>query len=449
MTITTPDRMTTTGMTTGLPLPAGDRVELPPPAIGTGPLAHQIYIARQRIVTPDGDTFGYELLYRDGPDTRSFFDDPDEATQRVIERLLLHWGMERSIGGHFGLINASPSLIRSGLHRSMPAEGVLFELREDEPYDDDMVAALETARREGYHVAIENVTTVAQLERSNLFPLVSMVKVPVSTLSTTDAQRIVQFVRAHRPEVMLVAERIETAEQRSVVGEIGFDLFQGYFIDEPELMARPSRPADSTAAMALLALTGSTAAPRDEVDMEGLQLVVSTDPSLAYRVLAMVNSCAFGLDREVDSLDHALRLLGIAQIRHLATLLAVSATDAIDEALLERGVARARLAELVTGGGSAGRGGSLACLLSVTDSMYAGTLTELVADLPMSHDVTAGMLDEQGEIGEIIRIATACENADWDRLEASAPGRGDRLRVLHEQAVAWAQTVRHQVRTSL
>lgn len=430
-----------------LTLPTGPPIDHADPTPGAAPA--EIHLARQPIVNRDGETFGYELLYRDGPHTATRFDDPDEATQRVIERLLLHWGMEHSIGERFGLINASPSLVRSGLHRSMPAEGILFELRESEPYDDETVAAIERARREGYHFAIEAVTSVGDLERSRLLPLVSMVKVPVSVISSAAAQRIAQHVRACHPRALLVAERIETADQHTVADEIGFDLFQGYLLGEPELLTRPNRPADAGAANALLEATGSTSQPRSDVDVATVVRIVRADPSLAYRVLAMVNSCAFGLDRQVDSLDHAISTLGVDQIRHLATLLAVSSTTGFDEAMVERGIARARLAELVTGGGPAGQAASTACLLSVTDAIYSSPMADLLADLPVSSDIDDALTTWQGDVGEILLIAFACESGDWEELEARMPGHGDRLMLLHGQAIDWARELRRSLHASI
>jgi hypothetical protein len=98
-------------------------------------MTRTIFIARQPILDRGGQTFGYELLYRDGLEGESTFDDPDDAAREVMERVLLHWGMERIIEDHFGLINASPSLVVSGLHRSMPPEGIIFEIVEVEPLD--------------------------------------------------------------------------------------------------------------------------------------------------------------------------------------------------------------------------------------------------------------------------------------------------------------------------
>ena len=105
-----------------------------------------MFLGRQRVVDSDRSLFGFELLYRGGPDRSTSFDDPDAATRRVMERVLLQWGMEQVVGDRFGLVNASASLVRRGLHRAMPPEGMILEMREPEPFDDATVTALQEAR---------------------------------------------------------------------------------------------------------------------------------------------------------------------------------------------------------------------------------------------------------------------------------------------------------------
>ncbi len=74
-------------------------------------MTSDLFIARQPIYDGDRHTFGYELLYRAGPESLAAIDDPDAATKEVMQRAVLDWGMERIIGEHFGFINASPGLV--------------------------------------------------------------------------------------------------------------------------------------------------------------------------------------------------------------------------------------------------------------------------------------------------------------------------------------------------
>jgi EAL and modified HD-GYP domain-containing signal transduction protein len=70
-------------------------------------MTSEVFLGRQQIVDAEREIFGYELLYRGGPDSVTAFDDPDAATRCVMERVFLQWGMERVVGDRFGLVNAS------------------------------------------------------------------------------------------------------------------------------------------------------------------------------------------------------------------------------------------------------------------------------------------------------------------------------------------------------
>ncbi len=49
-----------------------------------------------------------------------------------------------------------------------------------------------------------------------------------------------------------------------------------------------------------------------------VQSLIAQDPTLTAKLLALANSAAFGLPRKVDTLDNAMRLVGLSRIRTLA-----------------------------------------------------------------------------------------------------------------------------------
>lgn len=398
-------------------------------------MANDIFLGRQPILDRDRRTFGYELLYRDGPDRATFFDDPDDATRGVMERALLHWGMEQIIGDRFGFINASPSLIFSGFHLAMPPEGIIFEISARESFDAPTLTALQAARGAGYHFALDNVMTAEQLEGSRLLHHVSIVKVQL-TDADQDLARIVEVVRNEVPGALLAAERVETLDDFDRCNAIGFDLFQGYFFSQPEVLRRSARPASSISALALMAEM-----QKSDVGIERTEELVGSDPSLAYRLLSVVNSSAFGLDRRVDSIRHAIVLLGLNQIRHLAALVALSSTDAANETLIHIGTVRARLASSL----SSDRDKSSAFtvgLLSITDAIFQTPMEELVSELPISDDIAAALVDESGVLGETLRAVKACENADLDVLATLNRGNAEDLLKDYGDAIQWADRLR-------
>lgn len=391
----------------------------------------EVFLGRQQIVDAEREVFGYELLYRDGPDGATTIDDPDARTHRVMERVFLQWGMEHVVGDRFGLINASAGLIVRGLHEAMPAEGVIIEIREHEPFAGDTLEALRRARMNGYHFALDNASRLGDLEYSELLPLASIIKIELTKAHHAELDRLLAVARERSPGVLVVAQKVETLEEFNRCVDHGFDLFQGYHLGEPELLRRPARPARAASAAELQrALT-------DDIDIAEVDAAVSSDPSLTFRLLAAVNANAFGLDRRVGSIGDAIALLGIGKLRCLADLLA-SSTDTFDDtgaaAHLELGVARAHMAAALLDETADRSRGVTAALLSVTDRLYGTPLAELLDELPMDDLTVDAVLHGHGRVGEVLDIIRACEVGDHRALEGLAPGRGDELLTIHERA---------------
>ncbi|MDJ0767443.1 MAG: HDOD domain-containing protein [Ilumatobacter sp.] len=399
-----------------------------------------IFIARQPILDVDQRTFGYELLYRSGPDEVAFFEDPDEATQAVIERAYLHWGMERLIGDRFGMINASARLLRSGVYRALPPEGIIIELREDEPFDDETLDALLRARRDGYHIGLDNVGGIADLERSTALAHASMVKVDLRYADEAELPQMVDFARRRVSGVMMTAEKVQTVDQYRLCVGAGFDLFQGHFFAKPDVLKRSARPANAAAVVALL-----SEIQRHDIDIDRIEALVGSDATLAYRLLSVVNSSAFGLDRRVDSLRHAIVLLGVNQVRQMAMLLALSATNNSSEELLVLGATRAKLLSKLVADSELASSAFTVGVLSVTDALYNTPMTRLIADLPVTDQIEAALVAGEGELGRLLSVAKACEEADGDRISSLLPGKLEDTRVAYGEAAHWANALRNQI----
>lgn len=402
----------------------------------------EVFIGRQPIIDRDHRTFGYELLYRDAADAQVLFDDPDDATRCVMQRAMLDWGMERIIGNRFGFINASAHLIVNGMHRVLPPEGIIIEITEHGGESDTEIEALFRAKRDGYHFALDNVRTEDELRRSRLAQIVSLVKVEMMDNTPTEVERIAAWVRSELPGTLLVAEKVETHGQFTTAFDLNYDLFEGHYFARPEILSKAARPSNVTSTLMLL-----SELQRADVGVDRVEELVGSDPSLAYRLLTVVNSSAFGLDRRVESLRHAIVLLGIGQVRNLAALIALSSSKNVNEELIAAGVIRARTASSIATNDEARNAAFTVGLLSVTDSLYHTPMDELLKELPVSPEISAALLDRTGPYAQMLEIALACESADLARLNELAPGQIERVQQAYADAIRWADEFRGQVLT--
>lgn len=403
-------------------------------------MSNDIFLARQPILDEDRKTFGYELLYRSNSGDSASFVDADQATRSVVEHTLLDWGIDRLVGQRFGFINSGPEIFSSGLYQALPPEGIVIEVRATAPVDEDMYDAILQARRNGYHIALDFVTSLAIAKASPVINCASMLKVDISTTAPDEVGQILDYALDINPNMKFIAEKVESHAEFEDSRAAGFHLFQGYFFAKPQVLTRQARPANAATAMALLAEV-----QKSDINIAEIEQLVGSDPTLAFRLLAVVNACAFGLRRRVNSLRQAIVLLGIKQVRNLAMLLTMSATENASGELITLGASRARLARSLTAADDMRDAAFTVGLLSVTDTLYGTPMDELMQELPVEPEIADALLDGSGPLGRTLNIVLACERGDLAHLTELVGDHIGDLLGLHAEAIEWADTLRGEL----
>ncbi|WP_051259063.1 HDOD domain-containing protein [Chitinibacter tainanensis] len=189
---------------------------------------------------------------------------------------------------------------------------------------------------------------------------------------------------------------------------------------------QPAKPA-------LLELIGLISA---DADTPKLEKVFAHAPELTFRLLRLVNSVGLRARVEIQSIRHAITVLGRTQLeRWVQTLLYAehSADGQGMSPLLIAALLRARrLANwaehrwLDCPPDSA----FLLGMLSLLDQLLAQPMAELLEPLPLSPKLRAALLDGQGELGLALQQVRVMENAQAEQLWAIHP---------HDQAELWVR----------
>lgn len=399
-----------------------------------------VFLGRQPIFDRNRRTYAYELLYRNDNRNVAFFSDPDDATRRVLEVAMLEWGFDRVIGDRFGFINVEAGVLHSGLLDLLPVERAVIELVETIDFDADVVASVRTAHDRGLRFALDDLTGLDRPGITDLAGLVEFVKIDLAVVPTDELGELVDRVKATFVGAQLLAEKVEEPAQFRHAIELGFDLFQGYFFAKPEVLKRNERPANLAAAVQLLA-----EANQPNVDLDRIEQLIASDPTLAYGLLKVVNSSSYGLTVHVQSIRHAIVMLGISQVRQLAMLLTMAgSSQGVSDELVVLAATRARMAAHLAGDDSElANGAFTAGLLSVIDAVFQSSMLELLADLPLPAPVRRALLDGTGPIGNLLAAVYAFERADTAALERLRPDDdGGQLRDAFGEGAEWAEGFR-------
>jgi c-di-GMP phosphodiesterase len=407
-------------------------------------MSTNVFLGRQPIFDRQRRTYAYELLYRNGTENVAFFSNPDDATRGVLELAMLEWGFDRVVGDRFGFINAAAGILQSGILDILPADRTVIELDETMSFDSSTMAAIRAARSSGLRFALDDVITLDRSGLEDLSPMIDFVKVDLLGIEQQSLGELVHSIREMFPTAQLLAEKVEEPAQFDAALTLGFDLFQGYFFAKPEMMGRSERPANIGSAVQLLAEVNQT-----QIDLDKIESLISADPTLAYSLLRLVNSSSYGLTVHVKSIRHAIVMLGLSQVRHLAVLLTMAnSSQGVNEELIVLAATRAKMAGALAGDDTdLANMAFTAGLLSVIDAVFHCPMIELVADLPLPNDVRRALLDGTGPVGNVLAAVYAFERADVAALERLRPDEGLAVRDAFGQGAAWAETLRQELAT--
>jgi c-di-GMP-related signal transduction protein len=408
------------------------------------PARDSVHVARQPILAADGSLHGWELLFRD-PYGAPAWADPDRATAQVLVSAFLEIGPARLVGDRPAFINVGDSFLLSRLAQVLPPDGVVLEILEDVRAEPGIIAVAEHLVQAGYRLALDDFT----FEEGNeeLLRLADYVKVDVLAMPTEDLPRLLGIVHAHG--ALAVAEKIETAEMYEYCQVLGFDLFQGYWLSHPEPQGSRVLSPTRIACMRLLSVLLHEAPDLDEIDD-----ILSGDPALTLRVLRMANSASLALRHPVESVRHAVTLVGPGTLASWIILMMLAAGDEAGAAgsatpgpagiaaydLLVRARMCAVLAD-TNGRAVSGRRTvpSSAAFLAGVLSGLAETLgvpaEELLAQVNVSDEVAAALTGHSGHVGEALR---AVEEYLGNRVEQFGT-RLPEVRGAYLDAIGWSE----------
>ena len=307
--------------------------------------------------------------------------------------------------------------------------------------DDAITAAVRDLKDRGYIIALDDF-----VYHEDLRPLVEMadiIKLDVQELGCERLEEHLHLLKQY--PLKLLAEKVETPEMFEYCSSLGFDYYQGYFLCRPRILHGKRLPANRLNAMRMMAKLRS-----QELDIQGLEQLISHDPALSYRMLRYINSAAFSLRKNIQSIRHAIIYLGEKEIRRWATLIALAGIDDKPDALVNTSLIRARMCDLLTALDSPQQRDSafVVGLFSTLDAMMDQPLDVVIEALPLSPDIVAALLHREGPYARVLEITLAYERGDWDTLERLT-GSGNSVSTVYLEALGWAEETSRRVHSSV
>ena len=401
-----------------------------------------VFVARQPIFDNSAKVFGYELLYRSSLENRFGAVDGEHASLSVLSNSAFVFGLEELAGSGRAFVNFTRSLLVNGYARVLPPDRLVVEILETIEVDDEVRAACESLKSDGYLIALDDYDPKGPTR--HLVDLADIVKIDFMVHRERFARQRVAYPLRRRG-VTLLAEKVETAEDARQARQLGYTYTQGYYFARPEISVGSRSSGLKPYRLQLLRALNEA-----DPDLRAIEELLRYDPALSYQILRYLNSAAFGLRSRVSSIRQAVNLLGQAGLRTWATvvILADAGSDRPLE-LIVSSVVRGRFCDLAGEaiGLSARRHElSMLGLFSLIDVIVGRPLEETIKAVKLPHDVAAALLGEPGVLTTLLNLARAYERADWEAVEslvAEAGLQAADVPAMYLEAVAWGNRGQH------
>jgi len=392
----------------------------------------EVFSTRRPIFDRDKKAYGYELLFRCG------FEDYYNSlgVQHDSLDLMAFVNFGELANGKKGLATFTRSLLLRDLPTVLPKETVLVGIPADIDVDQEVFAACERLASAGYELVLNDLPPDGM--DSPLIRLASIVRMDFRETSPEQGPETCR--RLADRGIAALARKVDTTGQFDRAVEAGFGYFQGNFFAKPVIRDSGDLAGNELSYARLLVEVN-----RPEVSIGDLASIIRGDPLMTFHLLKFINSAWFGVRCVVNSVQHALVLIGPKETRRWASMLVIrNLGQGKPPELLLRSLIRAKAAEAIAPLANMRQHTPelfLLGLFSSIDAMLNRPLEELLKDLPVDEKITGALLGRAGPFRNVLDLILCYEEGNWDSLTGLAHRLGldeQALPPQFAQAMKWA-----------
>jgi len=350
------------------------------------------FVSRRPIYSRSTEVFAYELL--SGSD--------------VLDRAIL----ETLIGESLAFVTIPKVFILQDCWRTLPKQKVVLEAPGDLELNGDVVSALTAMKQSGYAISLADFDYSE--EKRGLVELADYLNIDFARRQRDEIAG--QLLKLKPSSAKTIATRLETHEALDTATALGFDYFRGSCFNAPKLSVPPRVPINR---LSTLQLTLKLQEP--DLSTAELEKIVSQDLAISYKLLHYVNSAALSLTRTIESIRHAIQMVGTERIRAWASLLLLSKLDDKPAELMITVFVRAKMAQRLAFAQRAANPDTfyMVGLFSGVDTLLNVPMSEAIQLLPFAKPVREALLHHDGPLGHVLKCVLAYEAGDWNEVRAA------------------------------
>jgi EAL and modified HD-GYP domain-containing signal transduction protein len=372
--------------------------------------ADNFFLARQPILNRGQRLVAYELLFRDARQrNEADVTDDAEATATVIAHAS-ELGMGQVVGDQMAFVNVDAVGLMSDFIRFLPNDKVILEILETVKATPEVMDRVRELKQAGFKFALDDVIGHSE-DVQKLQPLCDVIKVDIKDMQPGTLQALARVLK--NPKQKLLAEKVETIEEFQQCMELGFEYFQGYYFARPVILSGKKISPSQRSVLHLLDLLNTDATSQE------IERSVKHDALITLNLLRLVNTPAVGARYRINSVGHALMVLGRRQLqRWLQILLYVKngGTQEFTSPLLQLATTRGKTMELMVEHLRPGQRvsadiGFTVGVMSLMDTLFSIHMRDVLDSVNVLDEVRAALLHRSGDYGSMLNLIEHIEKA--------------------------------------
>lgn len=336
-------------------------------------------------------------------------------------------------------LRAPATLLLEDAFAFLPARNTSLIVTVEDLTDEAVYAAVKVLRKAGYGILLRGVDMKA------LNPKQLILSTAIEVYFDPDnfaSQARIYGVLKNSP-IRMVARKVSNWQEYDACGTLGLQSFAGEFYLTPRAVMSGTQGLNPSQVMLLQLME----LVRNNADIHQIEEKLKHDPAISYKLLHYINSAGFGLGFEIESMRHAIQVLGYNPLyRWLSVLLASANPTTASLILMQTAITRGRLTELL---GKAFLSKSdaenlfITGMFSLLDRLLGVPMEQALEQIQLPDTVLDALISRVGVYAPFLNLAEACEHLAGAPMMQSCELNidADTVNRAHLAALSWAQSL--------
>lgn len=382
-----------------------------------------INISKQKIFDNKKHLFAYELVFKDSLHEETALSTTVKGTSKLIISSISSKELDKLLGRRtLAFVNVDEDTLTRGILDVLDNKRFVLNILEDIELSDKVVAKIIQYRKRGFRLSIENFDSSAYMIKkfNRIFNFINIIKMDVVLSEPANLEKVVNKFKDSR--IKLLAKNIETKDDLIKYLNMGFDYFQGYYLDVPEVIEIIG--SKDPAQFIILQLIKII---KNDNTTEELEVFIKKQPDLSFRLVEFFNNIK-KFNVKIESITQVITLMGRNKLLRwlLVYLYSEASTNPASKTILDLAIKRAERMEKEARPEHKDKA-YLAGMFSMLSSIFETDIKELMNHIKMDDDITSLVLEKKGVFaGSLMRAEIAEKEylkkimmANFEKLDAT------------------------------